>query len=200
MAQLIGLPAPDFTAQAVMGDGSINEKFQLSSYLKGQIGVLFFWPLDFTFVCPTEIIAFDHRLAEFEKRGAKVVGVSVDSAFTHVAWRNTPVSSGGIGPVKFPIVADLSKSISRDYGVLLNEAVALRGTFLIDAKGVIRHQLVNDLPLGREIGETIRMVDALKFHEEHGEVCPAGWRQGQDAIKATEEGIKSYLKNHAASL
>ncbi|BAM06535.1 peroxiredoxin [Leptospirillum ferrooxidans] len=200
MSHLIGTAAPDFTAQAVMGDGSINEKFQFSQYLKGSIGVLFFWPLDFTFVCPTEIIAFDHRLAEFEKRGVKVVGASVDSVFTHAAWRNTPVNMGGIGPVKFPIVADLSKSVSRAYGVLLNDEVALRGTFLIDAKGIIRHQLVNDLPLGREIGETLRMVDALKFHEEHGEVCPAGWQKGQEAIKATEAGIKSYLKDHAASL
>ncbi len=200
MVPLIGQLAPDFTAAAVMPDNAINEKFSLHEYLSGSTGILFFWPLDFTFVCPTEIIAFDHRLRTFEEKGVKIVGVSVDSAYTHLAWKNTAIGDGGIGPVRFPVVADLSKSISRSYGVLLNESVALRGTFLIDRKGVIRHMVVNDLPLGRNIDEAIRMVDALHFHEEHGEVCPAGWQKGESAIKASEDGIRDFLKTHSGSL
>lgn len=200
MVPLIGQVAPDFTATAVMPDNSLNEKFQFHEYLAGSYGLLFFWPLDFTFVCPTEILAFDHRLASFQKKGVQVVGVSVDSAYTHVAWKKTPVEEGGIGPVGFPVVADLSKSVSRSYGVLLNESVALRGTFLIDRKGVIRHYVINDLPLGRNVDEALRMVDALQFFEENGEVCPAGWTKGHAAIEASEEGIKGYLKNHAKAL
>ncbi|MHB1927364.1 MAG: redoxin domain-containing protein [Leptospirillum sp.] len=200
MVPLIGQLAPDFTATAVMPDNTINENFALHEYLSGSTGVLFFWPLDFTFVCPTEIIAFDHRLKTFEEKNVKVVGVSVDSAYTHLAWKKTPVSEGGIGPVQFPVVSDLSKSISRSYGILLNESVALRGTFLIDRKGVVRHMVVNDLPLGRNIDEAIRMVDALHFNEEHGEVCPAGWNKGESAIKASEDGIKSFLRDHARNL
>lgn len=200
MVPLIGQVAPDFTATAVMPDNSMNEKFQFHEYLSGSYGLLFFWPLDFTFVCPTEILAFDHRMKAFEEKGVKVVGASVDSAYTHVAWKKTPVEEGGIGPVRFPVVSDLSKAVSRSYGVLLNESVALRGTFLIDRKGVIRHYVINDLPLGRNVDEALRMVDALQFFEQNGEVCPAGWNKGQSAIKASEEGIRSYLKNHATAL
>lgn len=200
MAVLVGKTAPDFTAAAVMPDNSIEQKFNLKSYLKGKIGVLFFYPLDFTFVCPSEIIAFDNRLAEFKQRKAEVIAVSVDSHFTHLAWKNTPVDKGGIGNVQFPMVADLTKQIARDYDVLTNESVAFRGTFLIDGDFKVRHQLVNDLPLGRNVDEAIRMVDALQFHEQHGEVCPAGWNKGQKGMKPTAEGVASYLAEKAKAL
>jgi peroxiredoxin 2/4 len=200
MSVLVGKQAPDFTAAAVMGDGSIVEKFNMSAHLKGKVGILFFWPLDFTFVCPSEIIAFNNRFDEFRSRGAEVIGVSVDSQFTHLAWRNTPVDKGGIGEVKFPMVADLTKNIARDYDVLVNDAVAFRGTFMIDKKGVVRHQLVNDLPLGRNVDEALRMLDALNFHEENGEVCPAGWSRGEDGMKPSAAGVASYLGKHAAKL
>jgi peroxiredoxin (alkyl hydroperoxide reductase subunit C) len=200
MSVLVGKAAPDFTAKAIMPDNSINENFNLHSYIKGKIGILFFYPLDFTFVCPSEIIAFDNRVEEFKSRGAEVIGVSVDSHFTHLAWKNTPVDKGGIGNINFPLVADLTKSIARDYDVLLGDAVAFRGTFMIDKNGVVRHQIVNDLPLGRNVDEAIRMVDALKFHEEHGEVCPAGWRKGEEGMKPTAEGVASYLQKKAANL
>lgn len=200
MAVLVGKNAPDFTATAVLGDNSFNDKFNLKSALKGKMGVVFFWPLDFTFVCPSEIIAFNNRYDEFKKRGAEVIGVSVDSHFTHLAWKNTPVDKGGIGQVKFPMVADLTKNIARDYDVLVNDAIAFRGTFLIDKNFVVRHQLVNDLPLGRNIDEAIRMVDALIFHEEHGEVCPAGWNKGEEGMKPNAEGVATYLKKKASNL
>lgn len=200
MAVLVGKEAPDFTAAAVMPDGSINEAFNLKEYLNGSVGVIFFWPLDFTFVCPSEIIAFDNRVAQFEALGAKVIGVSVDSHFTHLAWRNTAVNDGGIGPVKFPMVADLSKSIARDYDVLLNESVAFRGTFMIDKNFKVRHQLVNDLPLGRNVDEAVRMVDALNFTEEHGEVCPAGWQKGKAGMTPNAEGVAAYLTENAGAL
>ena len=200
MSVLVGKIAPDFTAPAVMGDNTINEGFNLKSYLNGRIGVIFFYPLDFTFVCPSEIIAFANRLKDFHARDVEVVGVSVDSHFTHLAWKNTAVEKGGIGNIQFPLVADLTKQIARDYDVLVDESVAFRGTFLIDEKGVVRHQIVNDLPLGRNVDEAIRMVDALKFHEEHGEVCPAGWNKGNDGMKATSEGVASYLEKNAAKL
>lgn len=200
MSVLVGKQAPDFTATAVMPDNSFNDKFNLHTYLKGKIGVLFFYPLDFTFVCPSEIIAFDHRLDEFKQRGVEVIGVSVDSHFSHFAWKQTPVEKGGIGNVQYPLVADLTKSIARDYDVLVNDAVAFRGTFLIDKNGVVRHQLVNDLPLGRNIDEAIRMVDALLFHQEHGEVCPAGWSKGKKGMKASTEGVAAYLKENADAL
>lgn len=199
MSTLIQKPAPDFTAQAVMENDSIQE-LTLSKYLKGSYGVVFFYPLDFTFVCPSEILAFDHRMDQFKKLNTKVVAVSVDSQFTHLAWRNTPVEKGGLGKVRFPMVADLSKQIARDYQVLVGEAVALRGTFLIDQAGVIRHAVINDLPLGRNVDETIRMVEALQFHEEHGEVCPAGWQKGKPGMKADPEGVAAYLAKNAASL
>lgn len=200
MSVLVGKQAPDFTARAVLADNSVNEKFNLKDHLKGKIGVLFFWPLDFTFVCPSEIIAFDNRYKEFQERGAEVIGVSVDSHFTHIAWKSTPIEKGGIGMVKFPIIADLNKSIARAYDVLLGEEIAFRGTFLIDQDFKVRHQLVNDLPLGRNIDEAIRMVDALKFHQEHGEVCPAGWNKGKSGMKANAEGVASYLKENAKAL
>lgn len=200
MSVLVGKKAPDFTAQAVMPDNSINAEFNLTEYLGGKTGVIFFYPLDFTFVCPSEIIAFANRIKDFEERGAKVIAVSVDSQFTHLAWKNTDVNKGGIGNVQFPMVADLTKQISRDYDVLLNEAVSFRGTFLIDGAGVVRHQLVNDLPLGRNVDEAIRMVDALNFHEEHGDVCPAGWNKGDEGMKPSAEGVSSYLEKNAANL
>ncbi len=200
MAVLVGKKAPDFTAPAVMGNNDIDEDFTLSEYTKGGYALLFFYPLDFTFVCPSEILAHDHRLAEFEKRETKVVGVSVDSHFTHLAWKNTPTREGGLGQIRFPLVSDLTKQIARDYDVLTNEAVALRGSFLIDKEGVVRHQVVNDLPLGRNVDEAIRMVDALKFTEEHGEVCPAGWNRGDVGIDATPNGVAEYLSKHAQAL
>ena len=200
MSVLVGKKAPDFTASAVMPNNEINDKFNLHHYLKGKICVLFFYPLDFTFVCPSEIIAFDNRLQEFKDRGVEVIGVSVDSKFSHIAWKNTDVNKGGIGQVQFPIVSDLKKTIARDYDVLLNEEVALRGTFLIDQEGVVRHQVVNDLPLGRNIDEALRMVDSLKFFQEHGEVCPAGWNKGKKGMKADAEGVADYLAGNAKDL
>jgi len=200
MSVLVGKKAPDFTAAAVMPNNEINDKFNLHSYLKGKIGVLFFYPLDFTFVCPSEIIAFSNRLDEFKKRGAEVIGVSVDSKYKHLAWKNTDINKGGIGQIQYPLVADLTKSIARDYDVLMGDAVALRGTFLIDQEGVVRHQLVNDLPLGRNIDEAIRMVDALKFFQEHGEVCPAGWNKGKSGMKADAKGVAEYLAGNAKNL
>lgn len=200
MSVLVGKPAPDFTAAAVMGDNTINEKFNLKEHLKGKMGMVFFYPLDFTFVCPSEIIAFDNRVHEFQNRGCEVIAVSVDSHFTHLAWKNTPVEKGGIGNVRFPMVADLTKQIARDYDVLTGDSVAFRGTFLIDKEGVVRHQVVNDLPLGRNVDEAIRMVDALSFHEENGEVCPAGWNKGQKGMKADAEGVSSYLAENAKAL
>lgn len=200
MSVLVAKPAPDFTATAVMPDNSINENFKLSSYQGKSYVVLFFWPLDFTFVCPSELIAFDHRLDKFRKKGVEVVGVSIDSHFTHLAWKNTPIDKGGIGKVGYPMVADLTKSISRDYDVLVNDAVALRGSFLIDKQGIVRHQVVNDLPLGRNIDEMLRTVDALQFTEKHGEVCPAGWQEGKKGMKATTEGVAEYLAKEASGL
>lgn len=192
---LVTKEAPDFTAQAVMADNSFEE-LTLSNY-RGKYVVLFFYPLDFTFVCPSEIIAFNKKLDEFKEKNAEVISVSIDSHFTHLAWKNTPVEEGGIGNVQFPMVADLSKSISRDYGVLVNDAVALRGTFLIDKEGIIRHSVINDLSLGRNIDEALRMVDALQFTEEHGEVCPANWVEGEEAMKPTSDGVADYLAKHA---
>ncbi len=195
MSVLVTKAAPDFTAQAVMPDNQIKE-LTLSSY-RGKYVVLFFYPLDFTFVCPSEILAFNKAVKTFEKKGAVVLGVSVDSQFSHFAWRQTPVEKGGIGEIAFPLVADLDKKIARDYDVLLNDAVALRGLFLIDQKGIVRHQLVNDLPIGRNVEEAIRTLDALKFHEEHGDVCPANWKEGEEAMKPTAAGVASYLAKHS---
>ena len=198
MSVLVTKPAPDFAAQAVMPDGSFQE-LKLSSY-KGKYVVLFFYPLDFTFVCPSEIIAFDHRLDEFKKRNVEVIGVSIDSHFSHFAWKNTPVDQGGIGNVQYPLVADLTKNIARDYDVLVNDALALRGSFLIDKEGVVKHQVVNDLGLGRNIDEMLRIIDALQFTEEHGEVCPAGWNKGDPGMKGSTEGVADYLSKYAKKL
>ncbi|MDF1643582.1 MAG: peroxiredoxin C [Pseudomonadales bacterium] len=201
MSVLVGRPAPDFTAAAVLGTGEIVDDFSLSSTIAGKPAVVFFYPLDFTFVCPSELIAFDHRLDEFKKRGVEVIGVSIDSQFTHNAWRNTPVNQGGIGPLGYPLVADVTHNICRAYGVETPDgAVAFRGSFLIDKAGDVRHQVVNDLPLGRNIDEMIRMVDALQFHEEHGEVCPAGWQEGKSGMKDTPDGVAEYLAGNADAL
>ena len=193
-------PAPDFTATTVLGDGSIVEDFKLSENMGEKGTVLFFYPLDFTFVCPSELIAFDHRLQDFKDRGVEVIGCSVDSQFSHFAWRETAVENGGIGRVKFPLVADLSKQISKDFDVLFGESVALRGSFLIDADGTVRHAVINDLPLGRNIDEMIRMVDTMLFTNEHGEVCPAGWSKGDEGMKASTEGVAEYLGKHEGDL
>ncbi len=198
MSVLVTQPAPDFKAQAVMPDNTFQE-ISLMDY-RGKYVVLYFYPLDFTFVCPSEIIAFDHRLQEFKDRNVEVIGVSVDSRFTHLAWKNTPVNNGGIGNVQYPLVEDLTKSISRDYDVLANDAVALRGSFLIDKDGIVKHQVVNDLGLGRNIDEMLRMIDALQFTEEHGEVCPAGWNKGDEGMKGSTEGVAKYLAAHADEL
>ena len=199
MAVLVGKQAPDFKAQAVMPDGSFQE-LSLEQY-RGKNVILFFYPLDFTFVCPSEIIAFDNHLSEFKERGTEVIGVSVDSHFSHHAWRKTKVEDGGIGEVQYPLVADLTKSISADYDVLTGDgAVAFRGLFLIDKEGMVRHQIVNDLPLGRNVAEAIRMVDALQFHETHGEVCPANWSKGKKGMQANAEGVASYLAENAKGL
>ncbi len=197
---LVTNKAPDFTATAVLADGQIVEDFNLYDNFGEKGCVLFFYPLDFTFVCPSEIIAFSHRIDEFRSRGINVIGVSVDSQFSHFAWRETPVEKGGIGRVDYPLVADLTKQISRDYDVLLNESVALRGSFLIDKDGTIRHAVINDLPLGRNIDEMLRMIDAMIFTNEHGEVCPAGWQKGQEGMKPSTDGVAEYLAKHAEEL
>jgi len=195
MCTLVTKEAPDFTAQAVMPDNTIKEDFSLSA-LRGKHVVLFFYPLDFTFVCPTEIIAFNRKLDEFKKRGVEIVGVSVDSQFSHFAWKNTKPENGGIGDIQFPLVADLSKNIARNYGVLFGEEVALRGLFLIDKEGIVRHCVINDLPLGRSVDEALRMVDALQFFEENGEVCPANWHKGEDGMAPSADGVADYLAKH----
>ncbi len=200
MGVLVGKPAPDFTASAVLGSGEIVDTYTLSEAIKGKKAVIFFYPLDFTFVCPSELIAFDHRYEEFQKRGVEVIGVSIDSQFSHNAWRNTPVSEGGIGPVKYDLVADVKHEICQAYDVESAGGVAFRGSFLIDEEGVVRHQVVNDLPLGRNVDEMIRMVDALNFHQEHGEVCPAGWNDGDAGMTASPEGVASYLSSNADKL
>ena len=197
---LVTNPAPDFSATAVLADGSIVENFKLSENYGEKGTVVFFYPLDFTFVCPSEIIAFSHRYEEFQKRGVNVIGVSIDSQFSHFAWRETPVEKGGIGRINFPLVADLNKQIARDYDVLLNDSVALRGSFLIDANGIVRHAVVNDLPLGRNVDEMLRMIDAQQFTDEFGEVCPAGWQKGDEGMKANTEGVAEYLAKHAEEL
>lgn len=191
MAVLVTKAAPDFKAQAVMPDGSFKE-LSISEF-KGKYVLLFFYPLDFTFVCPTEIIAFSDRVKDFSSLDVQVIGVSVDSHFTHLAWRNTKRTEGGLGQIDYPLVADLNKQIARDYDVLVNDAVALRGLFLIDKAGVVRHQVVNDLPLGRSVDEALRMVKALQFVENHGEVCPADWSEGKRTIKPTVKDSKEFF-------
>lgn len=201
MSILVGTRAPDFTAAAVLADGEIISNFNLHQAIEKKRGIIFFYPLDFTFVCPSELIALDNRIKEFEDRNTLVIGISIDSQFTHNAWRNTPVANGGIGPVRFPLVADVNHKICQSYGVEHPTAhVALRGAFLIDKQGVVRSQIVNDLPLGRNVDELIRLVDALDFHEKHGEVCPANWTKGKTGIKPTTEGIAQFLSQEADSL
>lgn len=201
MGVLVGRKAPDFTAPAVLGDGTIVDEYHFAKATEGKYAVVFFYPLDFTFVCPSELLAFHHRMDEFKKRNVEVIGVSIDSHYTHNAWRNTPVDKGGIGSVDYTLVADMTHAICKDYDVETPDgAVAFRGSFLIDRAGVVRHQVVNDLPLGRNVDEMLRMVDALQFTEEHGEVCPAGWQQGKKGMKATPEGVAAYLAEEAESL
>jgi peroxiredoxin (alkyl hydroperoxide reductase subunit C) len=200
MSVLVGKQAPDFTVPAVLGDGQIVDSFSFSEATDGKYAVVFFYPLDFTFVCPSELIAMDHRMEDFNSRNVEVIAVSIDSHFTHNAWRNTPINQGGIGPVKYIMAADLTHSICKAYDVEAEGGVAYRGSFLIDRSGVVRHQVVNDLPLGRNMDELLRVVDALQFHEEHGEVCPAGWNKGDAGMKADPEGVAAYLGDHAANL
>ncbi len=197
MSFLVTKPAPDFIATAVLADNSFDENFALSA-LRGKYVVLLFYPLDFTFVCPTEILAFDEALDDFRNRDAEVVGLSVDSHYTHAAWKRTHVDDGGIGPIRFPLVSDLTREIARAYGVLLDDGVALRGLFLIDREGVVRHALVNDLPLGRSVTEALRVLDALRFHEIRGDVCPANWTEGDEGIVESQDGIVDYLSKYAA--
>lgn len=192
--------AIDFTAPAVLGDGQIVENFNLYKNIGKNGAVVFFYPKDFTFVCPSEIIAFDHRFKDFQERGINVIGISCDNEYSHFAWRETEVKKGGIGRVQFPLVADLTKQIARDFDVLFGEAVALRGSFLLDKDGTIRHAVINDFPLGRNIDEMIRMVDTMLFTNEHGEVCPAGWHKGDKAMKASTQGVADYLDQNASKL
>ena len=199
MSVLVNKPAPEFTAEAALADGSFG-KISLSEFKGKKYVVLFFYPFDFTFVCPTEIIAFDHRIEEFEKRNVQVLGCSIDSKFSHWAWRNTKVKDGGIGEVRYPLLADITKDIARDYDVLIDNAKALRASFLIDKNGIVQHQVVNNLSLGRNIDEMLRTIDALQFTEEHGEVCPAGWQQGKPGMKGSSEGVADYLARNARKL
>lgn len=205
MAVLVGKQAPFFndaekSFSAVLGDGQIVDNFNFKQATAGKDAIVFFYPLDFTFVCPSELIAFDHRLEEFKKRNVEVIGVSIDSQFTHNAWRNTPVNQGGIGQVGYTLVADLKHEICQAYDVETEGGVAFRGTFLIDKTGQVRHQVVNDLPLGRNVDEALRMVDALQFFEENGEVCPAGWNKGKKGMNASPEGVAAYLAENANEL
>jgi len=201
MGVLVGRQAPDFTVAAVMGNGEIVDNFNLHSHIKGKYGVVFFYPLDFTFVCPSELIALDKRIEEFEKRGVEVIAVSIDSQFTHNAYRNTAVDKGGIGPVRYTLAADVAHSICQSYGVEHPQAgVAFRGAFIIDDKGMVRSQIVNDLPIGRNMDELLRIIDAVQFTEEHGEVCPAGWQKGEKGMTASPTGVADYLANNADGL
>ena len=200
MAVLVGKPAPDFNVAAVLGNGEIVDSYCFSDASKGKYALVFFWPLDFTFVCPSEIIALDNKIEEFKARNVEVVGVSIDSQFTHNAWRNTPVNDGGSWPVKFTMAADTRQDIVRAYDVQSAGGVAFRGAFIIDKDGIVRSQIINDLPLGRNIDEIIRIVDALQFTEQHGEVCPANWQKGDKGMTATPAGVASYLSEHATAL
>ncbi len=201
MTMLVTQKAPDFTAPAVLGSGEIVSKFSLHNHLDGKYGLVFFYPLDFTFVCPSELIALDHRIKEFSDRGVEVVSVSIDSHFTHNAYRQTPIDKGGIGPVKYTMVADINHAICQAYGVEHPaEGVALRGAFVIDKNGIVRSQIINDLPIGRNVDELLRIIDAVQFNEEHGEVCPAGWEKGKRGMDASPEGVAAYLSENSDAL
>lgn len=200
MTVLVCQTAPNFTAAAVLATGEIKQDYQLTDAIKGKYGLVFFYPLDFTFVCPTELIALDNRMAEFKKRNIEVIAVSIDSAFTHQAWRNTPVAQGGIGPVQYTMVADIKHDIARAYGVETEGGVALRGAFLIDKHGKVRSQIINDLPIGRNVEELIRLFDAIEFNETHGEVCPANWSKGGKGMKASSQGVATFLAENATAL
>ena len=201
MTVLVGREAPDFTVPAVLANGEIVESYNFKENIQGKYAVVFFYPLDFTFVCPSELIALDHAIDEFQKRNVEVVGVSIDSHFTHNAWRNTPIEKGGIGPVRYTLAADMAHNICRSFGVEHPQAgVALRGAFIIDAEGLVRSQIVNDLPLGRNVAEILRTIDALQFHEQHGEVCPANWKQGDTGMTASPKGVAEYLTENATNL
>jgi peroxiredoxin (alkyl hydroperoxide reductase subunit C) len=200
MGVLVGKPAPDFDVAAVLGTGEIVDSYKRSEAMAGKYGLVFFYPLDFTFVCPSELIALDHRMDKFRELGVEVVAVSIDSQFTHNAWRNTPVNDGGIGAVTYTMAADINHDICRAYDVQTAGGVAFRGAFLIDPEGNVRSQQVNDLPLGRNIDELIRLVEALQFTDEHGEVCPAGWQKGDKGMNASPDGVASYLTETAEAL
>ena len=201
MAVLVGREAPDFTVPAVLANGQIVERFNLVQAIQNKYGLIFFYPLDFTFVCPSELIALDHAIDEFQKRNVEVIGVSIDSQFTHNAWRNTPIEKGGIGPVRYTLAADVTHNICRIYGVeYVDAGVALRGAFLIDKEGIVRSQIVNDFPLGRSIPEILRLVDALQFTEQYGEVCPANWKKGDIGMQASPAGVAKYLAENANNL
>lgn len=200
MSVLVGKKAPDFTVPAVTGKGDLVDEFHFADAVKGRYGLVFFYPLDFTFVCPSELIALDHQMDALKERDVEVVAVSIDSHYTHHAWRNTPVEKGGIGPVSYTLAADMNHQIARDYGVESEGGMAFRGAFIIDKNGVVRSQIVNDLPIGRNIEEIIRVIDAVQFTDEHGEVCPVNWRKGKKAMKATPEGVAGYLAEEAITL
>ena len=201
MSVLVGRKAPDFTVPAVLGSGEIIDKFNLHDSIRDKYGLIFFYPLDFTFVCPSELLALDHRMNEFTQRGVEVITVSIDSHFTHNAYRNTPIEKGGIGPVKYTMAADMTHMICQAYGVEHPVAgVAFRGAFVIDRNGIVRSQIVNDLPIGRNIDELLRIIDAVQFFESSGEVCPAGWEKGKAGMKASPQGVAAYLAEHAESL
>jgi peroxiredoxin (alkyl hydroperoxide reductase subunit C) len=200
MGVLVGKPAPDFTCNAVLGSGEIVSNFTLSKAIKGKYGLVFFYPLDFTFVCPSELIAVDHRMEQFKQLNVEVIGVSIDSHFTHNAWRNTAIKDGGIGKVGYTLAADIKHEICQAYDVQHAGGMAFRGAFLIDKNGLVRSQIVNDLPLGRNFDEIIRLFEALQFVESHGEVCPAGWNKGDTGMKPSTEGVAAYLAKHAKKL
>lgn len=201
MSVLVGRKAPDFACSAVLANGEISNKFKLSESLQGKYGLIFFYPLDFTFVCPSELIALNKRMAQFKERGVEVIAVSIDSQFTHQAWRNTPIEEGGIGKVDYVLAADVNHRICQAFGVEHPEAgVAFRAAFLIDKNGVVRSQIVNDLPIGRDIDEILRLIDAIQYHEAHGEVCPAGWKKGAQGMKPSADGVATYLAQNAENL